>query len=455
MAFHIERIAHSKLKSKPAVFADPCHDPHHRHQHRRQARLQRYLFVLMAVNILIIGLVSAIVFTNLYEDDLSFKKIVGKSFPNLGLAIFPGGPLPPPKQDLAEINAENLTFGDLTHRSLSLAEQEQALTELYEMTEAAVVKIITVQRGMVDRTRTEPRGDASGSGIIFDLEGHIVTNNHVVAGATDVVVQLGQGRVVRATLLGQDPTTDLAVLQIEVPPQELAAVPFADSNALRVGQVAIAIGYPFGLDKSLTVGHISGLDRMRPSGDKFIPTAEGMIQTDAAINPGNSGGPLFNLQGEVVGINTAIFSTSRGSQGIGFAVPSNLVQQVTAQLLDKGFVSRPFLGVFGLPLNAKVAGILELDVDQGLLVQEVSGQSAAWAAGLRPGERWGVVRGFPIRLDGDVLIAIDGQAVDSMETLSALVQKHSIGDTVTLTVHRAGEEIELEVVLNERPASIP
>ncbi|MCP4360953.1 MAG: trypsin-like serine protease [Chloroflexi bacterium] len=270
-------------------------------------------------------------------------------------------------------------------QTFNLSDEETILTELYEIAGPAVVKVVVSQNGRIDLLDPDPRGDGVGSGIIIDENGTIVTNNHVVAEAADVVVQLDNGRVISATILGVDSATDLAVLRVEAPGEKLTAVPFANSDTLRVGQMAIAIGHPFGLDSSLTVGHISGLGRMTPTDDKYRPVLDGMIQTDAAINPGNSGGPLFNLDGEVVGINTSIFSTSRGSQGIGFAVPSNMARQVISEISEKGYVSRPFLGIVGLALNPQRAEFLELDIDHGLLIQEVALDSPAWGVGLHSG----------------------------------------------------------------------
>jgi S1-C subfamily serine protease len=336
----------------------------------------------------------------------------------------------------------------------TLASEEEILTGVYEQVGSAVVKIVVAQGGQVDLSRAEPQGDGTGSGLILDHDGHVVTNHHVVDKATDVVVQLAGGRVAKATVVSQDAGTDLAILRIAVSETELTVARFADSDILQVGQIAVAIGYPFGLDQSLTVGHISGLGRAVPTSDKFIPVIEGMIQTDAAINPGNSGGPLLNLQGEVVGINSAIFSTSQGSQGVGFALPSNAVQRVIAELLDKGYVSRAFLGVVGLPLDPERAESLGLEIDQGLLIQEIYPGSPAWQAGLRPGNQRARLGRWTVLVGGDVLLAIEGQPVDSMETLSKLVQAQAIGDTITLKVYRVGQAAEIVTTLLERPASV-
>lgn len=217
-----------------------------------------------------------------------------------------------------------------------LAIEEKTLARIYEQVGPAVVKVIVTRPGHVDRHHRQKESQAAGSGLIVDLQGHIVTNHHVIAKASKVVVQLASGRVVRAQVVARDAASDLAVLRIEVPPTELTVARFANSDTLQVGQIALVIGHPFGLDTSLTVGHISGLGREIPSGDKYRPKIKGVIQTDAALNPGDSGSPLVNRHGEVIGLNASILSTSGGSQGVGFALPSNLVQQKLAELLPKG-----------------------------------------------------------------------------------------------------------------------
>jgi S1-C subfamily serine protease len=336
----------------------------------------------------------------------------------------------------------------------TLTNEEVVLTSASEQVGAAVVKILVVQRGQIDLSAAELQGDKSGSGIIIDRQGHIVTNQHVVDQATDVVVRLESGRVVRAIVVGQDVGTDLALLHIAVPDTGLTVARFADSDILKVGQIAIAIGYPFGLDQAMTVGHISGLGRKVPSHDPFLTVIDGMIQTDAAINPGNSGGPLLNRQGEVIGINSSIVSTSRGSQGVGFALASSTVQRVIAELLDKGYVSRPFLGVIGLSLDPERAKSLGAVFEHGLLIQDVFPGSPAWQAGLQPGNQKARLGKWTVLAGGDVLLAVDGQPVDSMVILSKLIQARVVGDTITLKVYRTGQLADIVVTLGEQPVSL-
>ncbi|MCB0168792.1 MAG: trypsin-like peptidase domain-containing protein [Anaerolineae bacterium] len=336
----------------------------------------------------------------------------------------------------------------------TLANEEAVLTHVYEQVGAAVVKIVMVQHGQIDLNAAELQGDESGSGLIIDRQGYVVTNQHVVDQATDVVVQLESGRVVKAAVVGQDFGADLALLHIDVPDTELTVARFANADTLKVGQIAIAIGYPFGLDQTLTVGHISGLNRQVSSPDPFLAVMGGMIQTDAAINPGNSGGPLLNQQGEVIGINSVIASTSQGSQGVGFALSSSTVQRVIAELMDKGYVSRPFLGLIGLSLDAERAKSLGAVFDHGLLIQGIYPGSPAWQAGLTPGHqpvRWGQ---WTVLAGGDILLAVDGQPVNSMETLSQLIQAKAIGDTITLKVYQTGQVADIVVTLDDQPAAL-
>ncbi len=437
MNIRIGPISNLNLKPRSGTPDGPCPDLDQVHPHRRQHDSQRHHLTLKAVTVLAILLIlTSAILGSAY--DLSFSTALTSA-----------------QRYAASILTEALPPADgALGQAPTLTDQEQVLIQLYETAGPAVVKIVVAHRGRVDLTRTNPRGDGLGSGIILDRKGHIVTNQHVVDKAAEVVVQLTSGRAVKAQVVGQDPSTDLAVLRVDVSAEELTVAPFADSDALRVGQVAVVIGYPFGLDRSLTVGHISGLGRTTPTKDKYMPVVQGMIQTDAAINPGNSGGPLLNLRGEVVGINTALFSTSRGWQGVGFAVPSNTARWVIAELLEKGYVPRPFLGIVGLPLDAQVAVDLGLDIDHGLLIQEVYQGSPAWQAGLRPGDEWARLERWLVRVGGDVLIAIDGQPVDSMGVLSKLLQERAIGDTITLSVQRAGQELELVVTLRERPLPV-
>jgi S1-C subfamily serine protease len=326
----------------------------------------------------------------------------------------------------------------VTARGPLLAE-EQATIGLFEAARPAVVYITTQARVVDAWTRNVfniPRG--SGSGFIWDDRGHVVTNHHVIAGASGASVRLSDGRDAAASLVGSSPAHDLAVLRIDVsslPP----ALPIGRSGDLKVGQGTFAIGNPFGLDWTLTTGIVSALDRSLPAEDGRT-LIEHLIQTDAAINPGNSGGPLLDSAGRLIGVNTLIFSPSGASAGVGFAVPVDTVNRVVPQLIATGRYVRPTLGIqVDERLNQLV---IERLGTKGVAVLRVTPGSAAAAAGLRGvrEERGQVVA-------GDVIQAVDGTAVDSVARLLGRLDERAVGDTVRLTVLREGRQIEVNVRL--------
>lgn len=284
-----------------------------------------------------------------------------------------------------------------------------------------------------------------GSGVVIDLEGHILTNYHVVEGAATVEVELADGFVATATVLGTDPGNDLAVIRAAVQPQRLQPATFGDSDAVRVGEPVFAIGNPFSLDFSVTAGIVSAIERERQALNGR--PIRSVIQTDAAVNPGNSGGPLFNAQGEVIGINTSIENpTGQGVfVGIGFAVPSNTALRFIPRLIDGQSVTHPQLGIAGADLNELVADDLGLDVTRGVYVTQVGPGSAAAAAGLRAPTLAGLGDGLP--RGGDVIVAINGEPIESISALAIAIDQHDVEDIVRLTVIRDGETIEVEATL--------
>jgi S1-C subfamily serine protease len=296
--------------------------------------------------------------------------------------------------------------------------------------------------------------EGTGSGFVYDTEGHIVTNYHVVADAESVSVALAAGGVYTATIVGTDSSNDLAVLRIET--EDLPnPVPLGDSDQLRVGQFVVAIGNPFGLDRTLTVGVISALSRVIESPDsRFIGEA---IQTDAAINPGNSGGPLLDLEGRVIGVNAQIISPSQASAGIGFAIPVNTVRRVAPQLIAQGHYPHPWLGVSVLPFEAEGAQILreagmEVPADEGLLVAEVVSGSPAAKAGIRAGDQMVSIGNTRIPLGGDIITAINGTPIANFQELTVYLESETqVGDTVEVTLIRDGQEVKVSVTLAERP----
>ncbi|WP_424859607.1 S1C family serine protease [Tepidimonas sp. HKU77] len=323
-----------------------------------------------------------------------------------------------------------------------LAADERATIELFEKSRDSVVYISTAQRVLDVWTRnvfTVPRG--TGSGFIWDDAGHVVTNFHVIEGASQATVKLADGRDYPAALVGASPAHDIAVLRIGVGFKRPPPVPIGTSHDLKVGQKVFAIGNPFGLDWTLTTGIVSALDRSLPN-ERGGPPIEHLIQTDAAINPGNSGGPLLDSAGRLIGINTAIYSPSGASAGIGFAVPVDTVMRVVPQLIKTGRYVRPALGIEAdEALNERLSALTGIE---GVFVLRVTPGSAADKAGLR-----GVTRSAEGLVPGDVIVAVEGKPVTSVAQLLARLDDYRVGDTVRVTLRR-GEDIR-EVAVTLQP----
>jgi S1-C subfamily serine protease len=332
------------------------------------------------------------------------------------------------------------------------------LANLYARVTPSVVNVEAV-RVVVDSLRDASRG----SGWVYDKQGYIVTNAHVVKDAVDVRVTFNDGAVVAASLVGLDVYSDLAVLRVNVAAERLFPLTLADSNGVRVGQRAITIGNPFGLSSSMTMGIISGLGRTLLSGEMIDSQALGgyqnpsIIQTDTPINVGNSGAPLLNSFGDVVGVTTAIRTDTGVFQGVGFAVPSNTVARVVPQLVDKGRVDYPYLGISVNPeangyTLAGIADALNLPVKQGVLVRGVAENSPATVAGLRGGNRIATVRGRAVCVGGDIIVAVNERYVANMDDLTAyLIANASVGDVVTLRIVRDKATFDVPVLLTARP----
>jgi len=297
--------------------------------------------------------------------------------------------------------------------------------------------------------------EGSGSGFIYDAEGHIVTNYHVVQDVTDIQVIFSDGNMLPATVVGSDPANDLAVLKVDPTAHSVKPMVLGRSDDLRVGQFVVAIGNPFGLEQTLTFGVISSLGRVieSPEYNRFIGEA---IQTDAAINPGNSGGPLLDLEGRVIGVNAQIISPSQANAGIGFAIPANTVRRVVPELIATGRYPHPWLGVNLLDLSrwAETLQAAREDVpNEGLMILEVVGDSPAAESGLRGGQRFinlGNVRRFPV--GGDIIIALNGVPVKTYSEFSIYLELNTrVGETLSVTVLRDGQEQLIPVVLEERP----
>ncbi len=330
---------------------------------------------------------------------------------------------------------------------------EAQVEAVYEMAAPAVVNITTRSIAYDFFMQPIPQ-EGTGSGFLYDDQGHIVTNYHVVENAEEVIVILSDGRSFPAEIVGVDPSSDLAVVRIRAEnlPRPL---PLADSDQLRVGQFVIAIGSPFGQVGTMTLGIISALGRVIQSPDgRFIGEA---IQTDAAINPGNSGGPLLDLQGRVIGVNSQIISPSQASAGIGFAVSSNTVRRVVPHLIAEGRYPHPWLGVEVLTLTPEWVRALRqvgmpVPVEEGLLVLSVVRGGPAERAGIRGGNQVARIGGYRVPIGGDIITAINGYPVPSLRELNVYLDTRTrVGDTVEVTLFRNGREMKVAVTLAERP----
>ena len=286
--------------------------------------------------------------------------------------------------------------------------------------------------------------EGQGSGFVIDKEGHILTNYHVIAEARQVEVTLHNRKKYKATIVGTDKSHDLAIVQIKAP--DLQPMTLGDSSNLQVGQKVYAIGNPFGLAGTLTIGIVSSIRQVQEPDGLVIEEA---IQTDAAINPGNSGGPLLNWHGQVIGINTMIASSVGQSAGIGFAIPINTGKAVVNDLVTLGRVRRPALGVRTIPIDSEIASELGLAADYGLLIVQAVPGGSADRAGLRGGTERAYLGNTPIMIGGDLIVAIDGEKIDSQQLLAQIMNKHRAGDTVKVTIFRGKKQLEVSVVLGE------
>jgi putative serine protease PepD len=290
---------------------------------------------------------------------------------------------------------------------------------------------------------------SSGSGVVLDVEGHIVTNHHVVNNAARLEVTLWDESKWPAEVIGKDAATDLAVIKIKAPSARLRPLPFGESSGLKVGQKVLAIGNPFGLEQSLTTGIISSIRRYLKLSEVEM---ENVIQTDAAINPGNSGGPLLDSDGRLIGINTAIFSPSGGNVGIGFAVPVDTVKRVVKELKEKGYVAYAWMGVEMQTVIPRYAEALDLGASRGVLVGRLIRNGPAHRAGIRGGADRVIVGNTRLVVGGDIIVEADGQVMESAQELQRLLRTRKPGDTMRLAIVREKKRLQLTVTLGERPA---
>jgi S1-C subfamily serine protease len=301
----------------------------------------------------------------------------------------------------------------------------------------------------------EGGGVATGSGFVIDTEGHLLTNNHVVEGADKIEVKLGSSDETHtAKVVGTDPATDVALLKIDVPADQLHPLALGDSSKAEVGDPVVAIGNPFGLDSTVTSGIVSALQRQIQAPNGF--SISHVIQTDAAINPGNSGGPLIDASGRVIGINSQIETGGggRGNVGIGFAVPINTARDVAEQIENDGKVEHAYLGISGGSITPGLARALNLPVDEGVLVAEVVKGGPADKAGIEGGDTEATIEGARVTLGGDIITKLDGKPVSGMDDLVNVINGDKPGDEIDMTVLSGGNEKTVSVTLGNRPASV-
>jgi len=338
--------------------------------------------------------------------------------------------------------------------ALAVKQQDLTPVQLFEQTQSSVVQI-------TDSSESNPDDSRLGSGFVYDKLGHIITNYHVVSGGDRIDITFLDGTIYRAKLIGADPYTDLAVLQVsDAPKDKLVPVIMANSTQLVVGQQIAAIGNPFGFSGSMTTGIVSGLGRLIPaqvqsSDESSTPfSIPDIIQTDASINPGNSGGPLLNMRGEVIGINSAIFSMTGEFAGIGFVIPSNTITKVVPSLIETGSFRHPWLGVSGTNMKPEIAEALGLEEPRGFLVVDVIAGSPAEKAGIKGGDKPTSIDGREIPLGGDVIIKFDGRDVRKIDDILVYLQREkAVGDSITLTVIRDGKIQDIDVILGARPSA--
>jgi S1-C subfamily serine protease len=300
----------------------------------------------------------------------------------------------------------------------------------------------------------QQRQQSLGSGFVVDKAGHIVTNFHVVDGAKQVRVSFSSGASMKATVVGTDPSSDLAVLKIDASSRALTPLPLGDSDRMSVGDPVVAIGNPFGLDRTVTAGIVSAIQRAITAPNGY--TIDHVIQTDAAINHGNSGGPLLNSRGEVIGVNSQIEtggSGAGGNVGVGFAVPSNTVKTVIAQLIRQGHIDRAFIGISAVPITRALSRVFRLPASKGLLVQSVQPGSGAAKAGLKAGTTQVVLAGESYNLGGDIIVAAGGTPVATLDKLRDIVAAKKPGDKLELRVYRGSKQTSIEVRLGRQPTS--
>ena len=341
--------------------------------------------------------------------------------------------------------------GETTEPAAFPSSAGKKISDIYEAAKHGVVQV-TSTSVVSDNFFGAQEQQAQGSGFVIDKDGHVVTNYHVVEGAKKVQVSFSDEEQRDATVVGSDPSTDIAVLKIQGTwARSLTPLTLGSSSAVQVGDAVVAIGNPFGLERTVTAGIVSALQRHIQSPNGF--RIDQVIQTDAAINHGNSGGPLLNANGDVIGVNAQIESESGGNVGIGFAIPIDTVKDVASQLIKEGKVEHAYLGIDMVPINSDVAANFRVPVDQGVLIQHVQPGSPAAKAGLRGGTTQVVYAGTTYWLGGDVITKADGQPIETTDQLASVVTSKQPGDSLDLEVHRGQETLSVTVELGRQPST--
>jgi S1-C subfamily serine protease len=361
----------------------------------------------------------------------------------IAYSVFLNPPTQTPTIDDVSKSTKNAILAQDSKKSLTLV-------EIFEKVESGVVRI------NVQRPAEFVRGPSGiGSGFVYDKDGHIITNAHVVESATKVTVTFLDGRSFKADIIGHDTFTDLAVVKVNTNRDALHPLELGDSSQLKVGEPIAAIGNPFGLSGSMTSGIVSALGRLLPTQDRGFQIPD-IIQTDAAINPGNSGGPLLNMRGQVIGINTAIQSERGDFAGVGFAIPSNTVKKIIPTLIEESTYHHPWVGISGRDIDPDLAEVLGLKDARGFLVITVMENSPAAKAGLKGTNETREVDGIRHQIGGDIILAVDDQPVRKIDDILIHLQREkSVGDTMSVQILRDGKVTNLVLTLSERPSSIP
>ena len=361
------------------------------------------------------------------------------------------GPRDPQKVEavpLGSSNSKSLENASFAQRDAGLTDDEAINVRVYRQAAPAVANILT-KATEYDFFMDPVPVEGAGSGFVIDAKGFILTNNHVVEGAQSIEVVLGDQTRYPAKVIGADPRNDVALIKIEPKNKALVALSLGDSSTIQVGQKVLAIGNPFGFQSTLTTGVVSALGRtVQTSQTTFIDEA---IQTDAAINRGNSGGPLINSHGQVIGINSAIYTPTGTTAGIGFAIPINTAKRIAQDLINDGRVHQAYLGVTSYAVGGGLAEALDLPVQEGLLVQTLARGGPAAQSGIRAGDRIAQLGMRRFYVGGDVIVAIDGQKVSSELDVNLVLNKKRPGDEVKVTVYRGGKKVDIPVKLGERP----